>query len=144
VFGLKPVTLPETDCVVVPASLVAKLAVRKTVDDAVQGAETFAQLSIVAWLVPMKSFGVDAKNLALMVPATDEVVDVMLVIAPVVASGIAVITAMPSARLPPTAAVCPIWAFAAPRMFVVTLQGPDIEAQDEPPPPPEPLPPPPP
>jgi hypothetical protein len=71
------------------------------VEDAVQGAETFEQLSIVVWFVPMNNLGVEARYFALIVPATDAVVDVTLLIAPVVATGIAVITAMPSPRLPP-------------------------------------------
>lgn len=140
----KPVIDPLTDCVAVPAKVVARLAVRRTVDDAEQGAETLEQLSIVVWLVPMKSFGVEARNFGLMVPATDAVVEVRLLIAPVLAIGIAVITAMPSPRLPPTAREWPICAFAAPRMLVVELQAPVIEAHEEPPPPPEPFPPPPP
>jgi hypothetical protein len=71
------------------------------VDEAVHGALTAEQLSIVDWFVPMKSFGVEARYLALMVAATFAVVPVTELTAPVVASGIAVITAIPSLVLPP-------------------------------------------
>ena len=127
-----------------PARTVARLAVRRTVDEAVHGAFTAEQLSIVAWFVPMKSFGVEASYLALMVAATFAVVPVTELTAPVVASGIAVMTAMPSLVLPPLPCEWPKGAFEVPSTFVRLVQAPVTEAHEDPPPPPEPFPPPPP
>ena len=135
VFALKPVIEPDTDWVEVPARVVAMLAERSTVVEGVQGAETLAQESIALWFVPMKSFGVDARNLALMAPETDAVVDVTLLTAPVEASGIAVITAMPSPRLP-NPRLWPTLAEESPKTLLVASQAVVTEAHDEPPPPP--------
>ena len=100
-MGESPEMEPVTACVVDPASWVAKDAVRKTAEEATHVEFTLEQPSIVAWLVSINNFGVDAKNLAFIAPATSAVVELMLLTTPVTAIGMAVMTAMPSPVLPP-------------------------------------------
>jgi hypothetical protein len=90
---------------VFPASTVEEFESRSTVLDGVQFADGLSQPAMVLWLVPRKTFGVDAKYLGFTRPLMLAVVELKLVIAPVVARGIAVITDSPSLRLPFTPCV---------------------------------------
>ncbi len=89
-----------TGCAVFPASTVAEFESLSTVLDGVQFADGLSQPAMVLWLVPRKSFGVDARCFGFTSPLMLAVVELRFVILPVVALGMAVITASPSLRLP--------------------------------------------
>jgi hypothetical protein len=92
--------------------------------------------------VLIKSVGFDAKYFGFVVPAIRAVVDVIAVTTPVVAIGIAVMTALPSLVLPPVACVCAKTAPLVPKTFVLEVHA-VIAAHEDPPPPAKLLPPPP-